>query len=172
MKEIFPEITRALEELSDKEKKEIASLFNQLRLSYSLQKEFLSYFMEISARDGIKIEEILYEIRDVLNTALTREQKAVLIRKYLKGRRFPLLTKAENYFKECLNSLGIPKWCEVIPPAYFEGNEYQIRMKFRGAKDFQSKIDYFQELSQRPDWKKLIEETWFESLFTSEDTDR
>lgn len=172
MKKLFPEIAKTLEELPDKERKEITSLFGQLHLSYSLQKEFLSYFTEISARDGVKIEEILLEIKDILGSALTKERKAAFIRKYLKSRRFPLLTKAEECFKECLNNLGIPKWCEIVPPSYFEGNEYQIRMKFKGAKDFQSKVDYLQKLSQKPDWKKLIEETWFESLFTSEDTDR
>ncbi len=172
MKKIFPDILRDLEELPHKERKEIASLFSQLHLSYSLQKEFLLYFTEIAVRDGIKIERILLEIKEILDSTLTKEQKAALIRKYLKSRRFPLLTKAEEYFKKCLNNLGIPKWCKIIPPAYFEGNEYQIRIKFKGAKDFQSKIDYLQKLSQKPDWKKLIEETWFESLFTSENTDR
>lgn len=172
MKELFPEISRELEELPEKEKKEITSLFSQLHLSYSLQKEFLLYFMEISARDSVKIEKILLEIKDILDSSLTKGKKAELIRKYLKSRRFPLLTKAEELFKECLNNLDIPKWFEIIPPAYFEGNEYQIRMKFKGAKDFQSKVDYLQKLSQKPDWKKLIEETWCESLFTSESTDR
>jgi len=108
----------------------------------------------------------------MLESALTREQKALLIRKYLRSKRFPLLSKAEEYFKNCLNNLKLANWCEVIHPTYFEGDEYQIRIRFKGAKDFQSKIDYLKKLSQSEDWQKLIEETWFESLFTSEDIDR
>jgi len=172
MKKVFPEITKALEGLPNEEREKISSLFNQLNLSYSLQREFLSYLFEISARDGIGIKALLSEIKGILESALTREQKASSIRKYLRSRRFPLLSRAEEYFKNCLNNLKLPNWCEVIHPTYFEGNEYQIRIRFKGAKDFQSKIDYLKKLSQSDDWQKLIEETWFESLFTSEDLDR
>ena len=137
-----------------------AKLFGTLKLSLNKQKEILILIKEISYREDIPILQVIKNdrVQKILtNEDLDRNQKIRKIRIYLKQRRFPALTAAENKFQNHLKKLKLGKGTKLIPPDNFEGTTYMLKLFFKNLtelKDRQSSID---ALIKNPSLKKILD---------------
>jgi ParB-like chromosome segregation protein Spo0J len=137
-----------------------AKLFGKLKLSLNKQKEILILIKEISYREDIPILQVIKNdrVQKILtNEDLDRNQKIRKIRIYLKQRRFPALTAAENKFQNHLKKLKLGKGTKLIPPDNFEGTTYMLKLFFKNLtelKDRQSSID---ALIKNPSLKKILD---------------
>jgi len=170
---IFPDILKEIENLPAEENKIIKQFFTKLQPTYSLQKELLTYLLDIKARDEISITELVKMVNNTINNpTLTREQKLTIVRNFLRKRRFPLLTKAEEIFNKKIKNLNLPSKCKIIPPIYWEGDEYEIKFYFKNNKEFIQKLERLLKISQMDIWQQLIDGGWFEEIFSQKNFDR
>ena len=137
-----------------------AKLFEILKLSLNKQKEILTLVKEISFREDIPIMNVIKNdrVQEILtNQDLDRNQKTRKIRIYLKQRRFPVITAAENKFENQLKKLKLVSGTKLIPPDNFEGTTYILKLFFKNLtqlKDHQGNID---ALIKNPTLKKNLD---------------
>lgn len=121
-----------LQKIEQKEAVAIAELFIQLVPSLNKQREILTLLQEISVREDIPIQNILDNINNIMqDSEPDKNQKLRKIRSYLKQRRFPTLSHAEEQFEKSLKQLKLGAGLDLIPPKYFEGDTYSFSLQFR-----------------------------------------
>jgi hypothetical protein len=129
-------------------------------LSLNKQKEILTLVKEISLREDIPIPKVIKtdRVQKILtNEDIDRNQKIRKIRIYLKQRRFPVITAAENKFENQLKKLKLGSGTKLIPPDNFEGTTYILKLFFKNLnelKDRQSSID---ALIKNPSLRKILD---------------
>lgn len=145
--------------LSPEDRRASFRLISRLNLGVNLIVEFLTYLEETSRRDEIPVRELLddREIEAVLgNKELTRPRKIELIRKILRGKRYPQLTGLEAQVEEKLRQLHLPPELKVSPPAYFEGDELKVEFQFRDPKELKRMADKLLKLSDLPELAEIL----------------
>jgi len=134
------------------------ALFENLKLSLNKQREVLTLVEEIALREDIPILEVLNDKRltGMLNhPELDRNQKTRQIRLYLRKRRFPALTHAENSFDRLIKELKLGKDIKLIPPKNFEGMTYTFTFKFKDLVELKDRKASFDKIIRNPALKKI-----------------
>lgn len=127
------------------------NLFNTLRPSFNKQREILIMVKEIAIREDISAMKVLEEpaLENILtNKDLDINQKTRNIRTYLKKRRYPAITNAEQSIQKHLKKLNTQKGMELMAPVHFEGTAYTLKLTFKNftdLKDIKSNFDVFVE---------------------------
>ena len=149
-----------LSEFSYEDALSFFDLFKVLKLSQNKQREVITLIQEIAIREDLKPGEVLQskELRTILDRPeLNRNEKGSKVRAYLKRRRFPTLTKAEERFSKELKDLKLNERIHLTPPPYFEGGPYTLRMTFRSMKDFDERRKTLDAMAKNPALKRLLE---------------
>ena len=149
----------ALAELSKADAQGLINLFNALSLSLNKQREILTMVKEIAIREDESIAQVLDTpyVKDILrNKDLDKNQKARNIRKYLKQRRFPAVTTAEQSFRQHLKKLNLGKGMELIPPVNFEGSTYTLKLTFNHLNELKNLTSTLEILTGDPHLKKIV----------------
>ncbi|MCP3921146.1 MAG: ParB/RepB/Spo0J family partition protein [Desulfobacterales bacterium] len=127
-----------------------ADIFHFLKMSLNIQKEVLTNIVEISHREKISLDDIFNtkEIFDILaDQDKNRNEIASCFRQYLKKRRYPELSKAEKFYIDKTKTLNL-KNIKLIPPKFFEGDNYTISMNFKTTSDLTKYAEEIDSLSQ------------------------
>lgn len=138
---------------------QFAEIFDSLKLSLNKQREFLTLSHEIAAREGISVTELINssDFRNILSDENSdRNLKTHKIRRYLKTKRFPAITKAEDNFRRNVKKLALPPKIKFIPPADFEGNTFIINMEFNTPAEFDKLTAYLNMLADDPVLKEIV----------------
>ncbi len=149
-----------IEKLKEKHKIPIARFIQSLHVGLNIQRELFILLTEISFRENIDLLELLTEkfITDCLNDDNPEpKQKAVQIRKLLRIRRFPELSKAESNFFNCMKKLKLDPSIKLNPPKDFESTTYSFNLFFNSYEELlecQRKLD---TVIENPVMKKIIE---------------
>ena len=139
-----------------------AGLFSDLRLSLHKQKEILALIKEISLRENLSIPDVFNnrDFQGILYDENTdRTQKTRQIRSYLRQRRMPTITRAEDAFHGLLKELGLGENIRLIPPNNFEGTEYNLKINFNNLKDLKSHRETLDKIIRNPSLKKILSRT-------------
>ncbi len=143
----------ALDKLDQNVASRLADLFTHLQLSLSKQREFLTLGQEIARREDITLIDLIdgNEIRRILNDAdLDRSQKTKALRYYLKQRRFPNLALAEKTFKANWSQINPGKGLDLIPPPYFEGDVFTLRLQFKTVQELLDHNQSIRKIATHP----------------------
>ncbi len=149
----------AIAELSKADAREFIELFNALSLSLNKQREILTMVKEIAIREDKSITQVLDtpHLKDILrNQDLDKNQKARNIRRYLKQRRFPAITTAEQSFRQHLKKLNLGKGMELIPPVNFEGSTYTLKLTFNHLNELKNLKNTLETFTENPHLKKIV----------------
>lgn len=149
-------IALELEKHSDSSQIVFVEIFSQLRLSLSKQRELLTWVTEIARREGKDPMIILTEdsLTGILSDEnLDRSQKTVVLRQYLKQRRFPALTQAKNKFEDFKKNLHLGNNFKLFPPPDFEGDEHIICMHFKSIEELKVHQQTLTELIENEHFK-------------------
>lgn len=144
--------------LKDKEK--VLNIINSLKLGRNRIKELINFLEEISLKENITIEKILSDNNFLLilnKDNLNRNQKIKHLWNYLKKRRFPLLTQAELIFKKKKKLLKLLPQIILIPPKYFEKEEYEIKFKFKNEEELKKIAENLLNISSNKTLKEILE---------------
>jgi len=137
-----------------------AKLFETLKLSLNKQKEILTLVKEISFREDIPIMNVIKNdrVQKILtNQDLDRNHKIRKIRIYLKQRRFPVITAAENKFENQLKKLRLVSGIKLIPPDNFEGTTYILKLFFKNLNELKDRQASINELIRNPSLRKILD---------------
>lgn len=130
----------------------LANLFRDLKLSLNKQREIFTLVKEIALREDMSIIEVIEEdcLQEILNNEnLDRTQKTREIRSYLKKRRFPALTKAEEEFKKQIKKLKLGNGAKLIPPHNFEGNTYTLSLYFKNEHELNDRLALLKRIMKK-----------------------
>ncbi len=136
-----------------------AEIFNDLKLGLNKQRELITLINEISLRENIPVIKVIQEsgFQEILqNDELDRTKKTKTLRFYLKKRRYPSITRAEQKFEELVKELKLGNNMKLIPPKNFEGNTFIIKLHFNNLKDLQDHSDTLEEILQNSTLKKFF----------------
>jgi ParB family chromosome partitioning protein len=135
-------------------------LFCMLNLSSSKQAEIIESCFDIVRRDKLSIRDVLQDegIKEILTQEkLTLSQKGDRIRQWLRGKRFPRLTRCEERFTEFRKDLCLPANIQLNPPPFFEGESYHIRIIIKSPEDLIRAADQIKRLAESPRMKVFLE---------------
>jgi ParB family chromosome partitioning protein len=148
-----------LAELSKADARGLIRLFNALSLSLNKQRDVLTMVKEIAIREDKSITQVLDtpHLKNILkNTDLDKNQKARNIRRYLKQRRFPAITTAEQSFRQHLKKLNLGKGMELIPPVNFEGSTYTLKLTFNHLNELKNLKNTLEIFTENPHLKNIV----------------
>lgn len=149
-----------LSEMSWNDTEGFVKLFNSLKLSLNKQREIVTLVKEISIREDKSIIQILEELhlkKVLLDENLDKNQKAYMVRAYLKQRRFPSIVSAERTFENYRKRLKLGKHIKLIPPDNFESPAYTLKLTFTNMTDLKDLESAFDTLIENPFLKKIID---------------
>ena len=152
-------VALALAEWSSADAQKLISLFNALNLSLNKQREILTMVREIATREDVSVLQVLDSphLKNILNNRnLDKNQKARKIRKYLKLRRFPAITAAEQSFQKHIKKLNLGKGMEFVPPVNFEGSTYTLKLTFNTLKELENLKTTLGVFIENPHLKKIV----------------
>lgn len=138
----------------------IADLFRRLKPSLSRQREFLVLLREISRRESITTAALICEpdISAILdNPDNDRNRKTRLLRDYLKRRRFPRLTQAQDAFNRSAAQLRLGPGASLAPPQHFEGTAFTLTLSFSDLEQLRKHRDTLAALVEDPAMQKILD---------------
>ena len=108
----------------------------KLNLNFNQQKQFIDIILDLSIREGASISSMLQD-ENLLNMMGRDEhnkpQKAKRIFEWLKHRRFPQLTRAEETLRKRITLLNLPKGVKIDFPPFFEKEEFLMHIAFKNG---------------------------------------
>lgn len=120
---------------------ELARLFSGLGLSLNRQRDLVKWLREIGAREDRLPIDVLKEpavLQLLADSDLDRHRKVRALMHYLKRRRYPSITAAEEQFNDRLRRIKLPDHFSLTPPKGFEGDTYSLQIRFQTAHDLKA----------------------------------
>lgn len=148
-----------LEMFSKDEGDAFATLFNDLKLSLNKQREIINRVKEISIRDEISVLSLLETgcIRKIVrNKDMDRVRKVNKVRFFLKQKRFPEISKAEEKFKNKMKELKLGSDMQLIPPKDFEGRGYRLNLYFESLEKLKKHKFKLDKIIQNPRLEDIL----------------
>jgi len=136
-------------------------LLSCVHLSASKQEEILALCKDIGLRDGISYREIFNDetLRRILEQEnLPRSQKGDLVRSELRKMRFPKLSEREEKYSQQSKKLHLPPGVQLLPPPFFEGQNFRLQIEFDSRKALADKAAYVMELVKNNNFNDLLED--------------
>lgn len=136
-----------------------ANLFSDLKLSLNKQREIITLVKEIALRERVSILDVIHAEpfnKLVKNDDADRTQKTRDIRFYLKQRRFPAITRAEETFQSGLKKLKLGKGAKLIHPENFEGTDYILNLYFTNLEELKERKATLDRLIRDPHLIKIL----------------
>lgn len=118
-------------------------LIETLRLGRNRQREFWALLADVARLQEKSVSDLLSgeEIRAVMEEEkLTHSQKTERLKELLWHWRYPKYSETRDRFEAILAEAKLPPDIHLQPPAYFEGERFQVSFGFVSAKDFEEKI--------------------------------
>ncbi len=128
----------------------LTELFGYLKLGLNKQREILTLIQEIAHRDHLSVGDVLNtaDTRNIVNhEKWDRSRKTVLLREYLKRRRYPRITSYEANFENQRQSLNLEPAVTLTPPRDFEGETFSFHIQFSNTEELQQRLFRIQEIS-------------------------
>jgi hypothetical protein len=87
---------------------------------------------------------------------MDRNLKARHLRSYLKRRRFPTITDAEDTFARCVKNMALGPGVSLKPPANFEGRRYTLTLSFQNRSELAGVESVVAHIVRDPDFGKIL----------------
>jgi ParB-like chromosome segregation protein Spo0J len=156
---ITKEIVTILLQFSPQERIMLSQLITRLKLSKSKQVELVENCAVIRERDGVDVKIFLQseEVKEILSDKkiglITQGDR---IREYVRKLRYPRLAQAEEAFRRKKEKLKL-KGIALIPPPYFESEEFKVNFSFTTIEEFKKRLAQLQTLAEKEELKEIVE---------------
>jgi len=142
----------------------LLNVLKPIRPSSAKLNELLTLIREISARDGLSVEDVLsrYKLLEVVisNTASPAD-KVKSLRQALRGIRLPQLTQKQERITELITALDLPKDAKVVTDPYFENGKIKLEYQFSQPEELNQLVRKLQVAFQRQQWNRIFE--WYQA---------
>ena len=123
----------------------------KLRLSLHKQREMLGLLEEIVINEDTSYRHVLSaeQISGIMDDPeLDMPRKAGMIRSYIKKRRYPNLSEAQDAFEHMKGALKIGDNASLNPPPGFESNRYTFSFTFSSISDIKTQAETLNRLAE------------------------
>jgi ParB family chromosome partitioning protein len=149
-----------LSELDPAAAEGLTRLFDQLKVGLNKQRELLLLLKEIAEREDIAILQLIAEkpLQEILDTAeMDRAVKRQKVRSYLRRRRFPAISQAETDYRKWVGQLKLGSQINMIPPKDFEGNTFNLNLRFNNRRELAELNKKIEKIIQNPALGKILD---------------
>ena len=124
----------------------------RIKLNTNETREVVKEIQEVASRDEKGVGEIIDEIElkcggGELKNAFRRELKLM---------RYPVLTRAEEEFQDCLKGLDLPKEVSVFHAPFFEGNHLEFGIRVEDVEEFSRVLSYLSSVLAKGEINRLL----------------
>jgi len=157
---IDPETGEWLLGMNREDHQAVCGLLRDLRPNRNKRKQMVAWLIEIGRREDRPLIGILGgpEIRAILqNERLSRPQKEERVRRQLRGRRYPELTRLEHMRAARLKALALPEQVRLQASPDFEGLEFTLSITFSDLRELRNGAGVAARLADHPDMIALME---------------
>jgi len=133
--------------------------FQDLHLSLNRQRELVRLVEEISIRESVPIAAVLAAAESSAgldDKNIDTKRKTAFLRDYLKARRFPHITRAEQAFRENVKALKMRAGCRLMPPRDFEGTDYSLQFQFKDLTGLKHCRDALDDIIAHPKMDAIL----------------
>ena len=138
----------------------LVDLFGLLKVGLNKQRELLLLLKEIAKREDISITQLIAEkaFQKILqNEKLDRAVKRQKIRRYLRQRRYPSISRAEKKYEKLVKQLKLGSHISLIPPKEFEGMTYMMTLRFDNHKELHQLKTKLEKIIHHPSLGEILE---------------
>ncbi len=131
----------------------LVRLFSDLRLSLNKQREVLTLLQEIALREERTAADVLNDaaVQSILgDPEADRNQRAAALRRWLRRRRRPAVSRAEAAFTEAVRELPLGEGVRLIPPKDFESPVYTLSLAFKSRSELSDRNRRIGEILSHP----------------------
>jgi ParB family transcriptional regulator, chromosome partitioning protein len=139
--------------LKKEDRTALCRLLRSLNASLNIQRELMTLIGDIAFRDGVPMAALIAreEIESILqNEDTERPQKVRVLRRLLKAKRYPALSKAESAFHQMVKSLKLSPRIQLQPPPYFEGKTYRLSLSIDSRPQLLALIGELEKIARHP----------------------
>ena len=126
--------------------------------------ELLMMIREISARDGISVEDVLhrYELLTIVaNPDVAAQEKVSALRQTLRGVKLPELSKKQAEFGKMIQQLHLPEKANLKTDPYFENPNFKLEYKFDDPEELDVLVAKIKDALDAQHWHKIFD--WYRS---------
>ncbi|MDM8552018.1 ParB/RepB/Spo0J family partition protein [Desulfobacterales bacterium HSG2] len=156
---ISPAMALELDKLEPDVCAAFSELFETLKPSLNKQREMLTRIREIAVREDMSVIDVFQEngFQEILNSGETdRNQRLRKLRSYLKRRRFPAITRAEQAYETRVKELRLGNGVQLIHPPDFEGTVYTLNLSFRNLAELKERSATLERIIREPAIKNIL----------------
>ncbi|HBD07018.1 MAG TPA: hypothetical protein DCZ69_02055 [Syntrophobacteraceae bacterium] len=142
-------------------RRNMAALFCELRCSASIQMEIVERIGEIALNQERDRADILDSpsVQDILKDPdRNHRQKTQALRDLLQRWRFPRWWARQERFQQSLSACGLPPRIGILPPPAFEGDSWQMQIRFSSRLELSGLLASAQKLASSPELDQLLEQ--------------
>lgn len=149
-------------EFSPSTQQALLPVLAHIRPSTNKLNELLALIREISARDGVSVEEILsrYQLLQVVADANTAPaDKVRALRQALRGLKLPQLTERQRQLASLIDDLDLPDAARIVADPYFESQKMKLEYQFSEPQELTHLISKIQDAFNKQQWQQIFE--WY-----------
>ena len=142
----------------------LLTVLSQLKTSSAKLNELLTLIREISARDGMSVEEILNRYRlleMVADETTSSSEKVEALRQALRGIRLPQLTERQQRLTRMISDLELPEQAKLHADPYFENEKMKLEYQFSHPEELDELIKRVQSAFKQQRWHQIFD--WYRS---------
>lgn len=151
-------------EFSPSTQQALYNVLKHIRPNTNKLNELLSLIREISARDGISVEDVLqrYELLTlVANPDVAAPEKVAALRQTLKGVKLPQLTAKQLEFGKLIDELHLPSNANLRVDPYFEDPNLKLEYTFDTPEELDMLVARIQKAMETQQWQRIFD--WYRS---------
>lgn len=160
--DIAPANAARIAELSPTTQQALYNVLKHIRPNTNKLNELLTLIREISARDGISIEDVLhrYELLTIVaNPEVAAPEKVQALRQTLKGVKLPQLTQKQAEFAKLIDGLQLPDKASLKADPYFEDPNMKLEYTFDAPEELDTLVAHLKKALEQQQWQRVFE--WY-----------
>jgi ParB/RepB/Spo0J family partition protein len=115
-------------------------------------REIIRDLAAVASRDKMSIAKII----DLISSEIGGSGGKNEFRHVLRRLRYPTLSKVEENYKTCLTGFNLPKDISIHHSPFFEGNDLEIRLRFRASDRLSEMLSYLSSVLDDRGIEKLL----------------
>lgn len=151
-------------EFSPTTQQSLLKVLSHIKPNTNKLNDLLTMIREISARDGISVEDVLlrYELLTIVASPdVAAPEKINALRQTLRGIKLPELTKKQAQFTKLIDQLKLPSKAHLKADPYFEDPSMKLEYKFDDPAELDQLVSQIQDALKKQQWHQIFD--WYRS---------
>lgn len=162
--DVARETAHRIAEFTPSTQQALLGMLQHISCSSAKLNELLTLIREISARDGLTVEDILarYQLLEIVaNPVANPLERVKALRETLRGIRLPKLTERQRQLAQLIQGLELPTTAKLHADPYFENDKMKLEYQFSHPEELDELMKRIQQAFQKQRWHQIFD--WYRS---------